>query len=657
MPPKAVPKSAPKAKAVKKKKEQKIIIPISASLADPTRLLYWAVVDGRPAPELRELVFRGADVNAPYALDRWTPLLRACSLGRADMVSELLRLRADVNHRDAPKRVDEDKAGKKADPKAKAKPGPAGARPASAAPRSASAGGGKGNQPVKCDRNRAIPVPMEPVADGGSALHVAVSSGSIATLNAVILVPGMDPNLVDKKGRTALLLAASEGRPTAVRLLLAAPKVNAFAKDREGRNCLHVAAGRGHRDVVLALLRDEQRGSLLEEKDAACRTVLDHAMNAPPPLGPEVVQLLRERTRAALPKEDEWLQYALRTACPRLLPGGRVVREEAVDELGETSLFRLCRQIAAIVDVTVQRRRVQLAEKMLEDLPPSALEKTNKDGQTPLHVACGAAKPLVEKKKASVVKDEVSSHGAVGTDRSKFEEMKAMIAMTGGDSDEDNGPNPENDQPKLKILRSLQHEDTELVTGQRILRELVSALLRHGPVDLAGREDKHGCTAKDYALEAPEVDALLVGLLGGTKQEVSDARAKRAAARSGASGRPPDAGSAEGAGDVGAHAAGAGGAAPGGASGRPRSARPSSAVRLAPSASVVSFDEGSAPPSAPSTRPASAISTRVGSQAGEASAGPTRPTTPLSPRRAAPSEVSTAPSTRPATPLRIPKKG
>lgn len=74
---------------------------------------------------------------------------------------------------------------------------------------------------------------------------------------------GIDPNLIDSRGRTALFTAVREGSQRALEALLASPKVDVDAVNADGETPLMLAAIRGALPAVQALVK---RGAAVNRK-------------------------------------------------------------------------------------------------------------------------------------------------------------------------------------------------------------------------------------------------------------------------------------------------------------------------------------------------------------------------------------------------------
>jgi uncharacterized protein len=77
------------------------------------------------------------------------------------------------------------------------------------------------------------------------------------------LQQGIDPNLIDSRGRTALFTAVREGSQRALEALLASPKVDVDAVNADGETPLMLAAIRGALPAVQALVK---RGAAVNRK-------------------------------------------------------------------------------------------------------------------------------------------------------------------------------------------------------------------------------------------------------------------------------------------------------------------------------------------------------------------------------------------------------
>jgi ankyrin repeat protein len=99
---------------------------------------------------------------------------------------------------------------------------------------------------------------------------------------------GLEPDQVNKEGRTLIDMAATANAPQIVKMLLQYPDVdpnqiiigetlsNSKGSKIKGGTCLHTAAKKGYFEVVEVLLND--RRVVIEQKDAAGKTALDYAI-------------------------------------------------------------------------------------------------------------------------------------------------------------------------------------------------------------------------------------------------------------------------------------------------------------------------------------------------------------------------------------------
>jgi hypothetical protein len=92
----------------------------------------------------------------------------------------------------------------------------------------------------------------------GTALHLAVSIGSLRVASMIIKEMGCEVNVMDDT--TALSLAVERGNFEMVQLILAHPDVDAGLVDKLGRTPLHIAAIYGRLEIAttLAPRRDSQ---------------------------------------------------------------------------------------------------------------------------------------------------------------------------------------------------------------------------------------------------------------------------------------------------------------------------------------------------------------------------------------------------------------
>lgn len=499
MPPKAKAGGRSKSKGGKKHPP----LEIKSRIQDPDRELYFLICNRGSNESIRQLfMIHKPDVNMKYQIDRFTPLLRAAQRGEARLVELLLDLKADPNYKDIPQLPGTSEGS--LDPKAKGK---AKAAPKKAAPKAKSSPGGKGKpsqgDPAQGARDRCPPVPMEPICDGGTALHLAVQLGSLPVVNALLNCKDTDPNILDKKGRTPLMIACSEGRERTTQRLLGHPSVNVEKKDSLGRTILMSAALRGQISICKLLLANENTKRLLDEKDPRGRTAVDIVLaQSCSPQGPEVIDMLRAARPGMSVSNEDLQRYVLREGAVRLLPGGRVIREEAADENGETELFRITRMIMTNESAR-GARQAEVAEAFLREMPISAIMRVNNSQQTVLHVGCGALP--VPKKKVEEKHEEFHRQGVVGTDRHVMDELKAMMK-----TDLDQDKSAEETFQEGLVLSTIDNDCcrreniTVLAVAEgrarrRLHRRLVAAILNAAPDELRDRKDDRGMRAMDYA--------------------------------------------------------------------------------------------------------------------------------------------------------------
>ncbi|KAH6891917.1 ankyrin repeat-containing domain protein [Coprinopsis sp. MPI-PUGE-AT-0042] len=87
-----------------------------------------------------------------------------------------------------------------------------------------------------------------------SSLMLAVEGGHPACAKALLFLPGIDVNIVDRYGRNALMEAARYGQVESVQILLEAPGIDGNAADEDGWTALMHAAHWGHTETVKLLL-------------------------------------------------------------------------------------------------------------------------------------------------------------------------------------------------------------------------------------------------------------------------------------------------------------------------------------------------------------------------------------------------------------------
>lgn len=496
MPPKAKAAGRSKSKGGKKPPP----LEIKSRIQDPDRELYMLICNRASTEVIRQLVMiHRPDVNMKYSIDRFTPLLRAAQRGESRLVEVLLDLKADPNYKDVPQMpgtVAADDGKGKGSAKAAAKKAPAKEKSDKKKP------AGKGDAEI--GKDRCPPVPMEPIADGGTALHIAVLTGNLRVVSALLNCNTIDPNVLDKKGRTPLMLACSEGRERTTQRLLNNPSVNVEKRDLLGRTILMVAGLRGHVNICKLILACKQTSHLIDEKDPRGRTALDIVLaHCCSPEGPAIIDLLRAAKPGMSVNNEDLTKYVVREGAVRLLPGGRVVKEvaEAVDENGEIELFRTTRLILSNESARGSRQ-MEVAEAMLREMPISALTRKNNSNQTLLHVSCGALP--VKRKIVEAHHDEYKRQGNVGTDRSGLEELKAMIHIeddeAGGDEALEEGlvlTKIDGDRCKAESISILALAENR--ARRRLHRRLVAAIINAAPEAMREEKDARKMTALNYA--------------------------------------------------------------------------------------------------------------------------------------------------------------
>jgi len=112
-------------------------------------------------------------------------------------------------------------------------------------------------------------------SEGYTALIVAVSSGHVETVKALLGAEDIDVNAKDVDGYTALIRAAGRGNIETVKALLGAEDIDVNSKDKYGDTALIWAASYGHVETVKALLGAEDID--VNAKNNAGNTALDSA--------------------------------------------------------------------------------------------------------------------------------------------------------------------------------------------------------------------------------------------------------------------------------------------------------------------------------------------------------------------------------------------
>eukprot|EP00397_Hematodinium_sp_SG-2012_P037696 GEMP01040886.1.p1 GENE.GEMP01040886.1~~GEMP01040886.1.p1 ORF type:complete len:550 (+),score=88.23 GEMP01040886.1:174-1823(+) len=420
------PKAKPKAKSKAKAKEEESV---KKTNPESSRKLYFAVEREAPTKTLDLLVnFRFADPNVVMFGTRWTPLQRAVMGRSVRIVSDLLRLKANVNHKDIPVFPGTEDDGKK--DKKKAAPS-----------------NDKNAPPPKKDKLALVP--PDPALEGMTALHLSVAHGKVNILQRLLMEDKIDVNALDFRLRTPLWLACAEGKARSAKILLSA---NAeMSKDPAGRSCFTIATIRGHVRVMKVLIDHypncsdgtdnsanvtyktaEHMPNICGLNSKTNRSVCDYL----PDLDLKVVEFLQTLRHSFTPAELAHFS-ATRAGESKIAgqaplpPGGRLGIPEVV-ELRETPVMRaISRHFTAPIDA---------AEKLVNNIikalsgPPvdvkKELEQLNSSEQNVLHI-CGGALAVVKEPDS-----RPSSQGGarrthmVGTDRGGLEELQRMLVKT-----------------------------------------------------------------------------------------------------------------------------------------------------------------------------------------------------------------------------------
>ncbi|KAH9234107.1 hypothetical protein K456DRAFT_1809071, partial [Colletotrichum gloeosporioides 23] len=111
---------------------------------------------------------------------------------------------------------------------------------------------------------------------GQTPLHAAIfweaAPGDCHLVNLLLQVPGVDPNLQDREGRTPLTFALHWNRECAARALVASPSVNVQNVSLERETPLINAIRQGYEDISLTILG--KLNSVDDAHDIVGRTVL-----------------------------------------------------------------------------------------------------------------------------------------------------------------------------------------------------------------------------------------------------------------------------------------------------------------------------------------------------------------------------------------------
>jgi ankyrin repeat protein len=99
---------------------------------------------------------------------------------------------------------------------------------------------------------------------------------SAQVVQALLEVPGILTNPMNKEGKTPLMIACEYGHTDIVMLLLNYPDVieNINHQDQDGNSAIIIAAAHGHADVVYALLQVPLIEHDLENKDSKSALML-----------------------------------------------------------------------------------------------------------------------------------------------------------------------------------------------------------------------------------------------------------------------------------------------------------------------------------------------------------------------------------------------
>jgi len=91
--------------------------------------------------------------------------------------------------------------------------------------------------------------------NGNTALAIAAFKGYDQQVSALLKVPDIKVDAIDKYGRTALMGAAGKGHADILSILLKSGKADANAKDKSGMTALMLASLEGHLNAVITLLK------------------------------------------------------------------------------------------------------------------------------------------------------------------------------------------------------------------------------------------------------------------------------------------------------------------------------------------------------------------------------------------------------------------
>jgi len=436
---------APKKKAAAKKgPTEKVVV---QKIVDPQVhvRLYKSVHEQKPWPILKDLVQeQGADPNYIFPHMRFTPLFRAIELNSIQHIETLLYLKANPNHRDAPKlKGEEDPVGGAA-AKAKAK-----AAPKKGAQQPTAKKEAQKKTVADPSTMRAPRMPPEPIFNGGSALHVAIQLGHYHIVKRLLNVDKegnagpekCDVNIQNKRLQTPLWLACSEGKPEIVKLLI---KANAeFTRDIEGRSNFMITAINGHSTMCKILLK--YKPQCWEGSDDSFKTGTDGSLvkvsrsifDYLPSLVPGVVNILLT-LRHPLTKDElshygalkgGITQYTLETGPTQ---AGSRMHDPESSERKETALMRALMRIFT-VDILVVEQNIEKILQLFKsgEAARQHLECENSSNQNILHICFGAQIIITDEEYEEYnynLRQEQKKKGGNGLDKGKRDSRDDKIA-------------------------------------------------------------------------------------------------------------------------------------------------------------------------------------------------------------------------------------
>ena len=215
---------------------------------------------------------------------------------------------------------------------------------------------------------------------GNTVLHHCVKSECVDSVKHVIEVPGCKLNQVNVKGDAPLHLACKQMNTAAVQLLVANERCDVNIRNKKGNTALHIAAYIKSNGIKMmkCLLRsgkcdlNQVNNKHKTSLHVACKYGHDRVVEI----------LLRSGVDAQAVDMDGntalyFAHHNLRFKCLRLL--GKHLNQLNVD--GDAVLHILC-------GMKISKEKLPECVKFLRETKGLDINKFNKKGETPLHIAC-----------------------------------------------------------------------------------------------------------------------------------------------------------------------------------------------------------------------------------------------------------------------------